>query len=267
MTAFTGDDAAASARSAEARELIDQAQSDDVLLTLLTAMDLCVLGGPQQVLFDEAPARKWGTMRRGARKKFPAVIIDDLVDRGLLIRQPPAVPLAAPGGGREPGLADYAFAPRLGMVMAARSRPAVAVTCELEKVQSRYPRCYALGDEHDPVQAVVLETPEGSPPGDFPYLSKLGPLGWFYRYDLVSRASAADFLARWALLPWQRHPNSPRLFTQLRHDEGELLTVQTLTVRSHDGRTAQIPGAGTSGREYDQAALTGIMASLLSPQQ
>jgi hypothetical protein len=231
-------------------------------------MDLCVLGGPRQVLFDEAPARKWGTMRRGARKKVPAAIIDDLQDRGLLIRQAPTVPLAAPGGGREPGLADYAFAPRLGLVMAARSRPSIAVTCEQQNVPSRYARCYALGDERDPVRAVVLETPVGSPPGDFPHLRKLGPLGWFYRYDLVSRASAADFLARWALLQSRRHPNSPRLVTQLRHDAGKLLAVQTLCVRTDNGKTARIANAGTSGgQEYDQAGLTIIMSGLLSPSR
>src|SRR5260370_29604731 len=55
MTAFAGDDAAAAARSAEARELIDRAQSQDVLLTVLSAWDLCALGGPRQ-----------GAVRRGA---------------------------------------------------------------------------------------------------------------------------------------------------------------------------------------------------------
>jgi hypothetical protein len=263
MASFTGDDAAAAVRSAEARELIGQAQSEDIMLTLLTAMDLCVLGGPRQMLFDEAPARAWGDMRRGARKKLPAAIIDDLEDRGLLIRQAPAVPLAAPGGGEEPGLAGYAFAPRLGLVMAARSRPAVAITCELEKVPSRYPRCYALGDEEDPVRAVVLETPEGSPPGDFPHLRKLGPLGWFYRYDLVSRASAADFLARWALLRSQRHPGASRLLTVLRNSQGQLLAAQTVAVRSDDGKTARVDGGG---EEYDQAGLTSLMSGLFDPR-
>jgi hypothetical protein len=60
MTAFTDDDAAAAARSAEVRELIDRAQSEDVFLAMLSAMDLCTLGGPKQALFDEAPARAWG---------------------------------------------------------------------------------------------------------------------------------------------------------------------------------------------------------------
>lgn len=267
MTAFTGNDAAAAARSAEARELIDRAQSQDVFLTFLTAMDLCALGAPRQALFDEAPARAWAGMRRRARKNGPAVIFKDLEERGLLIRQAPAVPFAAPGGDREPGLADYAFSPKLGVVMAARARPALAVTCEQEKVPSRYPRFYALGDEQDPVRAVVEETPVRQPPGDFPHLRKMGPLGWFYRYDLVSRTSAADFLARWALLRDERHPNAPQLVTLLRLDQDQLLTVRTIAVHSSDGKTARIGPAGAGGEQYDQAALTSIMSGLLSPQQ
>jgi hypothetical protein len=264
MAAFTGDDAAATVRSAEARELIGRAQAEDVLLTFLTAMDLCVLGGPRQVLFDEAPAKAWAGMRRRARKNGPAVILQDLEERGLLIRQAPAAPLAAPGGDREPGLTGYALAPRLGLVMAARSRPTLAITCEQEKVPSRYPRLYGLGDHQEAVRAVVLEVPVAAPPGDFPHLRKAGPLGWFYRYDLVSRASAADFLARWALLRSQRHPGAPRLVTLLRHDQGQLLTVQTLAVHSNDGKTARLNGSGAA---YDQAGLTSIMSGLLDPRQ
>jgi hypothetical protein len=266
MTAFTGDDAAAAARSAEVRDLIGRAQSQDVLLTFLTAADLCALGGPRQVLFDEAPARAWAGMRRRARKDGPAVIFQALEEGGELIRQAPTVP-ATPGVDREPGLADYAFSPNLGVVMAARTRPAFAVTCELEKVPSRYPRLYALGDEKDPVRAVVLETPVAPPPGDRPHLRQAGPLGWFYRYDLVSRSSAADFLARWALLRSERHPDSPRLVTLLRHDQDKLLTVQTIAVQSNDGKVARIGPAGAGGEQYDQAGLTSIMSGLLSPQQ
>ena len=111
MTPSTGGDAAAAARSAEAQELIDRAQSQDVLLTVLTARDLCALGGPRQALFDEAPARAWAGMRHRARNNLPAVIITELQERGLLIRQTPTVPFASPGGDREPGLSDYAFSP------------------------------------------------------------------------------------------------------------------------------------------------------------
>jgi hypothetical protein len=177
------------------------------------------------------------------------------------------MPFAAPGGDREPGLADYAFSPELGVVMAARARPALAVVCEQEKVPSRYPRLYALGDEQDPVRAVVLETPEGMPPGDFPHLRNMGPLAWFYRYDLVSRPSAADFLARWALLRSQRHPNAPRRVTLLRLDQDQLLTVRTMAVHSSDGKPARIGPASAGGEQYDQTALTSIMSGLLSPQK
>jgi hypothetical protein len=265
MTAFTGNDAAAATRSAEAQELIDRAQSEDVLLTVLSAWDLCALGGPRQVLFDEAPAKAWAGMRRGARKKVPAVIFDGLEERGLLIRHLPAVPLAAPGGQPEARPEEYAFSPKLGLAMAARARPSLAIVCELEQLPTRHPRLFGLGDEQDPIRAVVLETPEGSPPGDFPHLRKAGPLAWFYRYDLVAKSRAASFLAGWALLRSQARPNSARLVTVLRHDQGQLLAVQTLAVRSNDGQTARLGGTGSAhGPEYNQAGLTQIMSGLFS---
>jgi hypothetical protein len=267
MTAFPRHDAVAAARSPEARALIDQAQAQDIVLASLTAADLCVLGGPRQALFDAEPAQAWAGMRRRGRKHGPALICQELERCGLLVRQAPAVPLAAPGADPEPGLAEYAFSPRLGLVMAARSRPTLAVICKLAMVPSRYPRFFGLGDEQDPLRAVVLETPQAAPPGDFPYLRKAGALGWFYRYDLVSRASAADFLARWALLRSERHPGAPRLVTLLWHDQDTLLEVQTLAVRTGDGKTARLGGTGPAdGAEYDQAGLTQVMSGLFAPR-
>jgi len=137
MTAFTGNDAAAATGSAEAQELIDRAQSEDVLLTVLSAWELCALGGPRQVLFDEVPARAWAGMRRGARKKLPAVIFGGLEERGLLIRHAPAVPLAARRGQPEPRPEEYAFSPKLGLAMAARARPSLAVVW----TRASYSRC------------------------------------------------------------------------------------------------------------------------------
>jgi hypothetical protein len=259
MTVFNGDDAAAAARSAEVRELIGRTQSQDVLLTVLSAMDLCALGGARQAVFDEAPARAWAALRPSARKKMPPVVFDGLEERGLLIRQAPTVPLAA--GGQQPQSPAYAFAPKLGTVMAARARPGLVVVCELEQLPTRHPRLYGLGDEQDPVRAVVLETPEGPPPGDFPHLRKAGPLAWFYRYDLVSKARAAEFLAGWALLRSETRPDSARLITVLRDDRDRLLTVQTLAVRSDDGKSARLDGGGP---EYDQAGLAGVMSGLFT---
>jgi hypothetical protein len=262
MTAFTDDDAAAAARSAQVRELIDRAQSEDVFLTMLSAMDLCTLGGPAQALFDEAPARAWGSLRPKGRKNLPELIFGELEERGLLIRQTPTVPLAAPGRHAEPEAQDYAFAPKLGVVMAARSRPALAVTCELQQLPTRHPRLFALGDEQDPVRALVREAPVAAPPGDFPHLRKAGPLAWFYQYDLVSKPSAAAFLAGWALLHSQARPKSARLVTVLRNDGDRFLTVQTLAIHTNDGTTAQLDGA-----HYNKAELTSIMSGLLNPQQ
>jgi hypothetical protein len=262
MTAFTDDDAAAAARAAEVRALIDRAQSEDVFLTMLSAMDLCALGGPKQALFDEAPARAWGSLRPKGRNNLPGVIFEDLEERGLLIRQAPTVPLAAPGGHAEPQAQDYAFSPKLGVVLAARSRPAIAVTCELQQLPTRHPRLFALGDEQDPVRALVREAPVAPPPGDYPHLRKAGPLAWFYQYDLVSKPSAAAFLAGWALLRSEARPKSARLVTALRNDGARFLTVQTLAIYTNDGTTARLDGA-----QYNKAELTAIMSALLNPQQ
>ncbi len=262
MTASTNDDAAAAARSAQVRELIDRAQSKDVFLTMLSAMDLCVLGGPKQALFDEAPTQAWASLRPKARQKLPGVILEELEERGLLIRQAPAVPLAAPGGHAEPAEQDYAYSPKLGVAMAARSRPALAVTCELQQMPTRHPRLFALGDERDPVQALVREVPVAPPPGDYPHLRKAGPLAWFYQYDLVSKASAATFLAGWALLRSEAKPKSARLVTALRNDGTRFLTVRTLAIYTDNGTTARL-----DGERHDKAGLTSIMSSLLSLQQ
>jgi hypothetical protein len=261
MTAFTDDDAAAAARSAQVRGLIDRAQSEDVFLTMLSAMDLCVLGGPKQALFDEAPTRAWASLRPKARQKLPGVIFDELEERGLLIRQAPTTPLAAPSGQMEPQQQDYAYSPALGVVMAARSRPAVAVTCELEQLPTRHPRLFALGDEQNPVQALVREVPVAPPPGDFPHLRKAGPLAWFYQYDLVSKPSAATFLAGWALLRSEAHPKSARLVTALRNDGARFLPVQALAIYTDNGLTARLDGT-----QYDKTELTSIMSGLLIPQ-
>ena len=262
MTAFTGGGAAAAGRSAQVRALIDQAQSEDVFLTVLSAMDLCVLGGPRQALFDEAPTRAWAAVRPKARQKLPGVIFEELEERGLLIRQAPTTPLAAPSSHLEPQEQDYAYSPTLGVVMAARSRPAVAVSCELQQLPTRHPRLFALGDEQNPVQALVREAPVAPPPGDYPYLRKAGPLAWFYQYDLVSKPSAATFLAGWALLRPEARPKSARLVTALNNDGARFRTVRTLAIHTSDGTTAQL-----DGQQYDRAELTSIMSSLLSLQQ
>jgi hypothetical protein len=127
-----------------------------------------------------------GSLRTKGRKKLPGVIFEELEERGLLIRQAPTAAMAAPGGHMEPEAQDYSFSPKLGVVLAARSRPAVAVTCELQQLPTRHPRLFALGDEQEPVRALVREAPVAPPPGDFPHLPKAGPLAWFYQYDLVS---------------------------------------------------------------------------------
>ena len=88
-------------------------------------------------------------------------------------------------------------------MLAARRRPAFVVTAQAEDHTLRTLRLFALGDEAEPAQSFVLEAP-GLPlnPGrHFSEAGKLGPLGWLYRYVLVSRDMAADNLAQWTVFP------------------------------------------------------------------
>ena len=66
---------AAAERTETARRLIAQAQVDVVDLVTLSALELCVLDGPRQPVFDKRVAQAWTqvTDRRRARspKKSP----------------------------------------------------------------------------------------------------------------------------------------------------------------------------------------------------
>ena len=50
---------AAAERTEAARHLIDQARADVVDLVTVSALELCVLDGPRQPLFDEHVAQAW----------------------------------------------------------------------------------------------------------------------------------------------------------------------------------------------------------------
>ena len=112
-------------------------------------------------------------------------------------------------------------------MLAARCRPSSIVITETGRSRT----CARLGSSlsgirREPVRGVVMEEPTALPPaiaGNFPHVKKLGPLGWFYRYVLVSPDKAAEVLAELTdvpaaarrrrgstrldgvcLLPWQR---------------------------------------------------------------
>src|SRR5580658_1718277 len=189
-------DTAAGERTQAARNLIARAQDALVDLVMVTALELCSLGGPAHPLFDEIPVRDWTRLGRQERRQVTEQATQGLVRRGLLVdttsRTTPEQPIET-----------CALKPELGLVLAARCRPAFAVIVQAEDHTLRTLRLFALGDEPEPAQSFVLEMP-GLPvnPGrHFSEAGKQGPLGWLYRYVLVSRDMAADALAQWTVSP------------------------------------------------------------------
>jgi hypothetical protein len=279
-------------RGQAAREMVARAQSAPLELVVLSGMELCVLGAPEQVLCEEKLAAAWLGYSERRRRKAMDLTTEALVKRGLLLEQrgaapgpasgpapdgaPEATPLdGAPADGaarRDTTPEGYAMDPALGLVLAARSRPAFVVVTALDGAEARTPRMYALGDEQEPVRAVVVEVPEAAPPGDFPHLDRMGALGRLYRYVLMSRDTAADWLARWADQPAPdalRAKNGrlpPRLVSVYRHDEGRDLRGFTVAFR-HDGGRAQLLEKGAPDGEvvgaYDRDGVRGIMSDLL----
>jgi hypothetical protein len=177
-------DLAAAERTVAARKLIETARSDGIVsLGVLGGMDLCILGGPKHPVFWEAVTKAWLNLGDHARKKLIEDRTADMVDRGLLIKNSPA------------GHA-YALSPNLGVVLAARCRPAFVVTASAGP--HLRPLClFALGDRAEPMRGLVVEAPISLPDTDrkYPNYKKLGPLGWLYSYALLTPDAAAFMLA------------------------------------------------------------------------
>jgi hypothetical protein len=245
-------DLAAAERTGAAQRLIETAQSDGMVpLGVLGGMDLCILGGPKHPVFPEAVTKAWLDLGNHAREKLIEDRTADMVDRGLLTRNSPT------------GHA-YTLSPNLGVVLAARCRPAFIVTAGAG-LHLR-PLCvFALGDQAEPVRGLVVEAPISIPDSDrkYPNYKKLGPLGWLYSYALLMPSAAAFMLAEWvSSIP----PDSPRdpgqppyVITLFRAGEGLTPTAE-LSVLGN-GTTARVTGAGISG-DFDKEALRTVLLDL-----
>jgi hypothetical protein len=283
-------------RTEAARRLIDEAQAASfVELVTVSALELCVLGGPRHALFEEPVTQAWAALGDRRRGKIMKLTTDGMVERRLLLPEPSP----------ERGTADYALDPALGIVLAARSRPAFVVVTETAASSLRTPRFLALGDQEVPVRAIVVEEPAALPAGsrDFPNLRKLGPLGRFYRYLLVSQARAAELLAEWAIAPPPSGADSASARSVSRFRPGGAdpgaasgggasgggasggaasgggasgggaprgagalgMAAVRIDVRG-DGTTARLarPPEDGPGQDYDRAGLAGIMLELMA---
>jgi hypothetical protein len=181
-------------QAAEVRELIGRARDDGggVDLPPLTAFELCVLGAPRQPLVHESIIRAWARLGHRTQEAAVARFTQNLAERGLLTETP------GPAGSP----ATYSLAPELGIILAARCRPAFLIITHVPGLNRPQPVLYALGDQHDPVQALVAEVPAALAPNDSrPKMPEaLRPI---FGYLLLSKTGAADFLARWTINPPQ----------------------------------------------------------------
>jgi hypothetical protein len=118
-------DIAAGERAEAARTLIDRAQDGLVDLAIVTALELCSLGGPPHPLFDEMPVRAWTRLGRPQRRQVMDQATHGLVRRGLLIDTTSQTSPEQP-------IATCALKPALSLVQAARCRPAFVVIVQAE---------------------------------------------------------------------------------------------------------------------------------------
>ncbi len=257
-------------RSEAAELLFEQANNSGfVELTTLSALELCVLGGPKHAVFEDAVAHAWLQMGDRQREKAMKLTTEGMVKRQLLAEQ-------SPGSRAGSNQITYSLNPALGIVLAARCRPTFTVVTETARPNLRTPRLFAVGERENPVRGIVVEEPAALPAGsgDFPHIKKLGPLGRFYRYVLVSQSKAAAVLAEWAITPPPQQAGtdvpSARSVTLYRHFDGQDFQGVRLLIRG-DGARAELltplPDDTYSPRaEHDLAGLCGVMADLINVQ-
>jgi hypothetical protein len=252
---------AAAERTAAARHLIAQAQADLVDLVTLSALDLCVLDLPGQPLFEERVAHAWTKLGDRQRRKVSEEVTASLLRRGLLVDDGPRPATGVPGN-------TYGLLPQLGLTLAARCRPAFIVVAAGEGPGLRPLNLFALGDQVEKVRAVVAEVPTAAPP-DRGYgraqAGKLGPLGWLYRYVLVSSTKAAEILAKWTITPpsVQGEAQPVRYLVSAYRPDLEQPAGYHLRVRG-DGSRATVDGPGAGSGEYNLEGLHTMMLRLLT---
>jgi hypothetical protein len=258
------DPSIAAERTETARHLIEQAQQDVVDLVTLSALELCVLDGPRQPVFEQRVAQAWTRVTDRRRRKVTEEVTAGLIRRGLLIDGAPPRTAVQAGG-------SYSFKPELGLMLAARCRPAFVVLAKGDRDDLRPLSLFALGDQADPTRAIVAELPTALPPDQaarYPDTRKLGPLGWIYRYVLVSMTNAADLLARWTIGPPAQPGDAapvPYLVSAYRPDRQDPAGYH-LRVRG-DGTRAVVDGPGRASAqpaEHDLDQLRAIMLDLLA---
>jgi hypothetical protein len=232
-------------RAEAVQRLIEASAEGTVTLTVLSGLDLCVLGAAGQSLFDTAVTVAWEKQSDQTREAVGNDMMAGFVRRELMVPAP------------EPG--SYAMAAELSIAMAARTDPTFALVTAVEGADVRSLKMFGLGDQDHPLQAVVIESPMVAPEGDYKQVTRIGPLGWFYRYTLVSPVTAAEILVRWTEIKLPRGGKG-RVITAFRHPDGSELAGDVVAVRGKHGVT----GLTHNGVERNVADLAEVVGGLIT---
>jgi hypothetical protein len=253
---------------AEAERLFSKAGAEGAApLPTLTAAELWVLCGTDQVLAAESELRWWNSMSGPQRATLAAAMLDLLAYRKLL----------RPAGGEQPDgrpeeRARVPMVAALATIVAARQHPSVvAVSTGADGSAERTPRMHGLAEDGQPLRAVVAEYVSRT-------LTKPVPLGPVHQFSLMSPRHAGYALAVWAAADasrptrWKRpHRGMTQVVDVYQHREGETLTRDWVTIAAGDGCplvTRQRPGASPEPpAPCDQAGLASLLAGMLTRGQ
>lgn len=233
-------------------------------LPSLLMVDLCLFGGYKQALFDESALGTWAALTGEAREEFGGEALTELVQRGLLSREP------GRGYGAQsddaPTTTRYRLHPALAMILSTRAHPVWLAVCTLADSALTGPRMYGLGSVPEPRRAAVIEMPREEPPTE-PTAPDLADLGKIYDYTLASTEKAADLLAEWATLPVADGDVSRRRQVDVyHHPQGGPLSRVRLAVEGDEHRatlTVGEPGAAEEVGDYDRSALAYYLLNVI----
>jgi hypothetical protein len=242
---------------ARADQLLSASERDGAVgLPELSAAELCMLCDGRQILIEYPEYAWWYGLAPDIRDRLSAAAVSLLGFRQLL--RPPEAdqedgdPDGKPAGQRT----TLAMAPELSFVITARRQPTVlAVGTVSGTTVGGAPRMYGLAEPDGRLRAIVAEQVTSQPDG--------GPFGPVHKFALLSSARAGEALAAWA-----SRPGRAREISIYRHQEGELLTFDSVSVTCDAGtptvirrRSGALPCQPTS---YDQSGLARLATAMLN---
>lgn len=251
----------------EVRRLLDAAERDGVVrLPELMAVDLCVLGAALQSVFDEPVWRSWLALLDSTRDKFVLDVLNGLAHRRLL--GPPS----------DEGVSALRVRAPLGLIMAARSRPAFVVVCSVGEVQRGAPRMYGIAEDDRGLRAVLAEQVSseriGLGTGHRERLdgvedrARPGDLNQIYKYALMSPGQAVHVLASWLRPESNRGvpgATAPRRLDLYRHRKDQPLTREQVTVSGDHIHHVAPDGVPHDLHQDLPALLTGLLIEGTQP--